>query len=107
MLPNEYYNNMFSHLNLIVKQLNSLNISNLDKWMINRKIIMLFLKPKYNIINSVLQKEYLDEIEVVELVGEIMTHEMSAWHIEGSYSKQIHCSQSEDKKKLKAQDDQA
>jgi hypothetical protein len=102
MLPNEYCNNMFSHLNLIVKQLNSLNISNLDKWMINRKIIMLFLKPKYNIINSVLQKEDLDEMEVVEFVGEIMTHEMSAWHIGGSYSKQIHCSQSEDKKELKA-----
>jgi hypothetical protein len=56
MLPNEYCNDIFSHLNLIMKELNSLNISNLDKGMINRKILILLPKPKYNIINSMLQK---------------------------------------------------
>jgi hypothetical protein len=60
---------MFSRLNLIVKELNSLNVSNLDKGTINRKILMLLPKPKYNIINSMLQKEDLDKMEVVELVG--------------------------------------
>jgi hypothetical protein len=30
---------------------------------------MLLLKPKYNIINAMLQKENLDTMEVVELVG--------------------------------------
>jgi hypothetical protein len=64
-------------LNLIAKELNSLNVSNLDKRMINHKILLLLPKPKYNIINSMLQKEDLDEMEVVELVGEIMTHKMS------------------------------
>jgi hypothetical protein len=77
MFPNECYNDMFSHLNLIVNELNSLNISNLDKGMINRKIIILLPKPKYNIINSMLQKEDLDEMEIVELVVEISAHEMS------------------------------
>ena len=33
------------------------------------KILMLLPKPKYNIINSMLQKEDLDDMEVVELVG--------------------------------------
>jgi hypothetical protein len=77
MLPNECCNDMFSRLNLIVKELNSLNVFNLDKGMINRKILMLLLKLKYNIINSILQKEDLDEMKVVELVGEISAHEMS------------------------------
>jgi hypothetical protein len=77
MLPNECCNDIFSRLNLIVKELNSLNISNLDKGVINRKILMLLSKPKYNIINSILQKEDLDEMEVIELVGEIRAHEMS------------------------------
>jgi hypothetical protein len=77
MLLNECCNDMFSHLNLIVKELNSLNIFNLDKGMINRKILMLLPKPKYNIINSMLQKEDLDEMEVVELIGEVRAHEMS------------------------------
>jgi hypothetical protein len=91
MLPNECCNDMFSHLNLIVKELNSLNVSNLDKGMINRKILMLLSKPKYNIINSMLQKEDLDEMEVIELVGEIRAHEMSVLGIseEATPSKSI------------------
>jgi hypothetical protein len=91
MLPNECCNDIFSCLNLIVKELNSLNVSNLDKGMINHKIIMLLLKPKYNIINSMLQKEDLDEMEVVELVGEIRAHEMSVLGIseEATPSKSI------------------
>jgi hypothetical protein len=60
-----------------MKELDSLNISNLDKGMINRKILMLLPKPKYNIINSMFQKEDLDKIEVIKLVGEIRDHEMS------------------------------
>jgi hypothetical protein len=91
MLPNECCNDMFSRLNLIVKELNSLHISNLDKGMINRKILMLLPKPKYNIINSMLQKKDLDEMEVVELIGEIRAHEMSVLVIseEATLSKYI------------------
>jgi hypothetical protein len=76
IFPNECCNDMFSRLNLIVKELISLNVSNLDKGMINHKILMLLPKPKYNIINSILQKD-LNKMEVVELVGEIRAHEMS------------------------------
>jgi hypothetical protein len=91
MLPNECCNDMFFHLNLIVKELNSLNVFNLNKVMINRKIIMLLPKPKYNIINSILQKKDLDEMEVVEFVGEIRAHEMSVLGIseEATPSKSI------------------
>jgi hypothetical protein len=77
MIPNECCNDIFSRLNIIVKELNSLNVSNLDKGMINRKILMLLSKLKYNIINSILQKEDLDKMVVVELIGEIKTHKMS------------------------------
>jgi hypothetical protein len=91
MLLNECCNDMFSRLNLIVKELNSLNVSNLDKRMINRKILMLLPKPKYNIINSMLQKKDIDEMEVVELIGEIKAREMSVLGIleEATPSKSI------------------
>jgi hypothetical protein len=91
MLPNKCCNDIFSRLNLIVKELNSLNVFNLDKGMINHKILMLLPKPKHNIINSMLQKEDLDEMEVVKLIGEIMAHEMSVLGIleEGTPSKSI------------------
>jgi hypothetical protein len=74
-----------------VKELNSLNVSNLNKGIINRKILMLLPKLKYNIINSILQKEDLDDKEVVELVEEIRTHEMSVLGIseEATPSKSI------------------
>jgi hypothetical protein len=81
MIPNECCNDIFSRLNIIVKELNSLNVSNLDKGMINRKILMLLSKLKYNIINSMLQKEDLDKMVVVELIGEIKTHKMSVLNI--------------------------
>jgi hypothetical protein len=77
MLHNECCNVIFSRLNLIMKKLNSLNIFNLDRGMINRKILMLIPKHKYNIINSMLQEEDPNEMEVVELGGEIRAHEMS------------------------------
>jgi hypothetical protein len=52
---------------------------------------MLLPKLKYNIINSMLQKEDLDEIKIVELVGEIRAHEMSVLGIsdEATPSKSI------------------
>jgi hypothetical protein len=81
MIPNECCNDMFSHLNLIVKEHNSLNVSNLDKGMINHKILKLIPKLKYNIINSMLQKEDLNKIKVVELVEEIRVHEMNVFGI--------------------------
>jgi hypothetical protein len=59
--------------------------------MINRKILMLLPKFKYNIINSMLQKEDIDEMEIIELVGEIRAHEMSVLDIseEATPSKSI------------------
>jgi hypothetical protein len=74
--PNESCNEMYSCLNVIVKDINALNVSKIDKGAINRKTLMLLPKPKYNIINAMLQKENLDTIEVVELVGETRAHEM-------------------------------
>src|SRR6185312_7226926 len=76
MLAHENCNDMYSRLNVIVKYINALEISKIDSGYINRKILMLLLKPKYNIINAMLQKENLDTMEVGELVGEIRAHEM-------------------------------
>lgn len=77
MFPHENVNQMFSRLNVLIEEINALDIASLGKGLINRKILMLLPKPKYNIINSMLQKESLDNIEVSELIGEIHAHEMS------------------------------
>ena len=75
-LANESYNEMYSRVNIIVKDINAFDVSTLEKGSVNRKILKLLPKPKYNIINTILQKENLDTMEVVELVGEIRAHEM-------------------------------
>ena len=76
MLAHENCNEMYSRLNVIVKDINALDVSKIDSGSINRKILMLLPKPKYNIINAMLQKENLEVMEVGELVGEIRAHEM-------------------------------
>src|SRR4029078_11324434 len=43
---------MYSCLNVIVKDINALDVSKIDSDSINRKILMLLPKPKYNIINA-------------------------------------------------------
>ena len=60
MLAHENCNDMYSRLNVIVKDINALEVSKIDSGSINRKILMLLPKPKYNIINAMLQKENLD-----------------------------------------------
>ena len=77
MNPNESCNEMYSRLNVLVKEINGLNIHKIKGGDVNRKILMLLPKPKYNIINAMLQKEDLDSMEVSELLGEIGAHEMS------------------------------
>jgi len=76
MFAHENYNEMYSLLNVIVKDINALDVSKIDSGSINRKILMLLPKPKYNIINAMLQNENLEVMEVGELVGEIRAHEM-------------------------------
>ena len=69
MNPNESCNEMYSRLNVLVKEINGLNIHKIKSGDVNRKILMLLPKPKYNIINAMLQKEDLDSMEVSELLG--------------------------------------
>ena len=51
MNSNENCNEMYSRLNVLVKEINTLDIHNLNGGAINRKILTLLPKPKYNIIN--------------------------------------------------------
>src|SRR6185503_163017 len=76
MLAHENCNDMYSRLNVIVKYINALEVSKIDSGSINRKILMLLPKPKYNIINAMLQKEKRETTQVGQLVGQIRAHEI-------------------------------
>ena len=64
-------------MNVLLKEINALDIHKINNGVVNRIILMLLPKPKYNIINVMRQKEDLDFMVVSELVGEIDAHEMS------------------------------
>ena len=70
MLAHENCNDMYSRLNVIIKDINALEISKIDSGSINRKILTLLPKPKYNIINAMLQKENLDTNQCYASKGE-------------------------------------
>ena len=57
-----------THSNVLVKEINGLNIHKITSGDVNRKVLMLLAKPKYNIINAMLQKEDLNSMEVIELM---------------------------------------
>ncbi|WVZ98807.1 hypothetical protein U9M48_044188 [Paspalum notatum var. saurae] len=87
----ENCNSMYSRLNVIIEDINALDVCKLDKGTINRKILRILIKPKYNIINTMLQKENLDTLEVSEVVSQIRAHEMGVLGIteESSPSKTV------------------
>ena len=62
---------MYSRLNVIIEDINALDVCKLDKGTINWKILRVLINTKYNIINTMLQKENLDTLEVSEVVSQI------------------------------------
>jgi hypothetical protein len=56
MLGNELCYSMYSRLNILVKELNRLGMEKIEVGTINRKILMLLPKPRYNIIAAMLHK---------------------------------------------------
>ena len=76
MLPNEFVEQMYSRLNVLVEDVNSLEISPLSSSDVIRKILHSLHKPKYNIATSLLYEKDLNTLEVGEVVGRIRSHEM-------------------------------
>ena len=67
----ENCNSMYSRLNVIIEDINALDVCKLDKGTINQKILRILITPKYNIINTMLQKENFDTLGVSEVVSQI------------------------------------
>ena len=67
MLPNEFVEQMYSRLNVLVEDVNSLEISPLSSSDVIRKILHSLHKPKYNIVTSLLSLLYEKEIDTLEV----------------------------------------
>ena len=67
---------MYATLNVLVKDINTLEISPLSNSDIIQKILHSLHKPRYNIVTSLLYEKDLSTLEVGEVVGRIRSHEM-------------------------------
>ncbi|WVZ97255.1 hypothetical protein U9M48_042805 [Paspalum notatum var. saurae] len=76
-LDNESANDMFSHLNTLVNEINNLGLKQVTNGEVNRKIIRCLRKPDYDIIKIVLLKEDLDNKTPNQVINTIVAHEYS------------------------------
>lgn len=78
MKDNELVRNMYSRLNLIINELNSIGINKLGDVVIVRKIISLLPQQKYGSIITILHNmEYLSTMTPTIVIGKIADFEMS------------------------------
>ena len=76
MLPNELCNDMYSRMNVLVEDINSLELTQLSQGDIIRRILMVLPKPQYNIVISLLHERDINDMTVTDAVGKIRAHEM-------------------------------
>jgi hypothetical protein len=77
MKENELVRDMYSRLNLIINELNSIRINKLGDADIVRKIISLLPKKKYGSITTILHNmEDLSQMTSTIVIGKIVAFEM-------------------------------
>jgi hypothetical protein len=78
MKDNEHVRDMYSHLNLIINELNSIDINKLGDADIVRKIISLLPQQRYERIITILHNmEDLSTMTLTIVIGKIVAYEMS------------------------------
>jgi hypothetical protein len=106
MKENKLVRDMYSRLNLIINELNSIGINKLGDADIVRKIISLLPQQRYGSIITILHNmEDLSTMTPIIVIGKIAAFEMSrkmCWGEEPTYSRPYACACDERKGKKKA-----
>ena len=76
MLPKENANKMYSHLNVIVEELNGLGLNKMNLVDVARKILCVLPIDKYGHIVTVLHQGDLSTATTTSILGKINAHEM-------------------------------
>ncbi|CAN6325463.1 unnamed protein product [Urochloa humidicola] len=77
MFPHELANDMYSHLNVIVNELNALGLNKLSDGDVTRKIVSVLLKEKYAQLVTCLHFKNLNEMKPTKVLNKIIAHEMT------------------------------
>jgi hypothetical protein len=76
MLPNESANEMYSHLNVLVEEVNGLGLTQMQPSDVVRKILSVLPVDKYGHIVTVLHQGDLSTTTPTQILGKINAHEM-------------------------------
>lgn len=103
MFPNELCNDMYSRMNMLVEEINSLELTQLSQGDIIHKILMVLPKPQYNIVISLLHEQDINDMTITDAVEKIRAPEMFLFgdQEESSTKKNLALKKKSDKKKKK------
>jgi hypothetical protein len=54
---------MYSHLNVLVNEINALGVKNITDLNINRKILQSLRKPDYDLVKAIIYEKKLEELK--------------------------------------------
>jgi hypothetical protein len=67
---------MYSHLNVLVNEINTLGVTNITDLNINRKILQSLRKPDYDLVKVIIYEKKLEELMSSHILSKIMAHEL-------------------------------
>jgi hypothetical protein len=67
---------MYSHLNVLVNEINALGVKNITDLNINRKIFQSLRKPDYDLVKAIIYEKKLENLNTSPILREIMAHEL-------------------------------
>jgi hypothetical protein len=67
---------MYSHLNVLVNEINALGVKDISDLNINRKILQSLRKPDYDLEKAIIYEKKLEELKPSHILSKIMAHEL-------------------------------
>jgi hypothetical protein len=75
-LVNENAESMYSHLKVLVNEINALGVKNITDLNINCKILQSLRRPDYDLVKAIIYKKKLEKLKPSHILSKIMAHEL-------------------------------
>jgi hypothetical protein len=73
---NENAESMYSHLKVLVNEINALGVKNITDLNINRKILQSLRRLDYDLVKAIIYKKKFEELKPSHILSKIMAHEL-------------------------------
>jgi hypothetical protein len=75
-LANENAKSMYSHLNVLVNEINALGVKNIMDLKINRKILQSLWKLDYDLVKAIIYEKKVKDLKPSHILSKIIAHEL-------------------------------